>query len=55
MPAPNTAGKGITLFIGGLISVGIVTALVLPGRQTTAAVKAAGNAGSGLLGTAIHG
>ena len=48
-------GKTGTIFVSGLISIGIVTALFLPGRQTVAGAKAFGQAGSGLLGTAIKG
>jgi len=55
MAVQNTAGKAATLFISGIVGVGIVTALFLPGRQTVQGIKAAGTAGSGLLGTAIKG
>lgn len=48
-------GRTASIFVGGLVTIGIVTALVLPGRQTAAATTAAGNAGSKLLGTAITG
>lgn len=48
-------GKGAQVFISGLVAIGIITALVLPGRQTASVIKAGGDAGSGLLGTAISG
>ena len=44
-----------TLFVGGLVTIGVVTALFLPGRQTVQGIKAAGSSGSQLLGTAIKG
>lgn len=55
MAVQNTAGKAATLFISGVVGIGIVTALFLPGRQTVAGIKAGGKAASGLLGTAIKG
>jgi hypothetical protein len=48
-------GRTAQIFFAGLISIGIITALTLPGRQTVGVVKATGQAGSGLLGTAIKG
>jgi len=50
-----TGSKAIDIFIGGVITIGIITALMLPGRQTASVVKATGQAGQGLLGTAIKG
>jgi hypothetical protein len=47
--------RGSTIFLSGLVTIGVVTALVLPGRNTVGAAKAIGQAGSGLLGTAIRG
>lgn len=38
-----------------IVGVGAITALVLPGRQSAQVIKAAGNAFSGSLGTAIKG
>ena len=55
MATANTTGKAATLFISGVVGIGMVTALFLPGRQTAQGVKAFGNAGSGLLSTAIRG
>jgi hypothetical protein len=55
MAAAQTGGRAATLFVSGVVSIGIVTALFLPGRQTVQGVKAFGTAGSGLLGTAIKG
>jgi hypothetical protein len=45
----------LKIFVTGVISIGIITALFLPGRQTVAGIKAGGAAASGLLGTAIKG
>lgn len=39
----------------GIITIGIITALFLPGRQTVSAIKASGTAFSGVLHTAIKG
>lgn len=50
-----TGSKTLDIFIGGIVTIGIITALVLPGRQTASVVKATGQAGQGLLGTAISG
>lgn len=55
MAVAQTSGRAATLFVSGLVSVGIITALFLPGRTTVQGIKAAGTAGSGLLGTAIQG
>lgn len=41
--------------VTGVITIGIITALFLPGRQTVSGIKAAGSAFSGVLGTAIKG
>jgi hypothetical protein len=41
--------------VGGAITIGVITALLLPGRPTVALVKAGGTAASGFLGTAIKG
>lgn len=48
-------GKAGQIFIAGLVTIGVATAIFLPGRQTASVVKATGQAGSGLLGTAITG
>jgi hypothetical protein len=45
----------IRIFVAGVITIGVITALFLPGRQTVAGIKAAGSASSGLLNTAIKG
>lgn len=42
-------------FVQGVIVIGVITALFLPGRQTIGGIKAAGQASSNLLGTAIKG
>jgi hypothetical protein len=41
--------------VQGVITIGIITALFLPGRQTVAGIKATGTAFSGVLHTAIKG
>jgi len=48
-------GRTAQLFTAGLVSIGIITALTLNGRNTVDLTKAGGNAGSKLLGTAITG
>lgn len=45
----------LKIFVTGVITIGVITALFLPGRQTVAGIKAGGTAASGLLGTAIKG
>jgi hypothetical protein len=45
----------LKLFTQGIITIGIVTALFMPGRQTVSAIKAGGTAVSGVLKTAIRG
>ncbi len=41
--------KGVTIFLGGLITVALLTTLVGPGKQTPAVLSAAGGAISGSL------
>lgn len=43
------------IFVAGLITIGILTAMFLPGRQTASVIKSSGDAGSNLLSTAIKG
>ena len=45
----------VRVFVAGVITIGVITALFLPGRQTVAGITAAGSASSNLLGTAIKG
>jgi len=45
----------IRIFVAGIISIGIITALFLPGRTTVAAIGATGTSASGVLNTAIKG
>ncbi len=45
----------VRTFVTGLVTIGVITALVLPNRQTAKVIAAGGKAGSGLLGTAITG
>lgn len=47
--------RNVSLLVGGIVTIGIITALVLPGRNTVGLTKAAGSATQGLLGTAISG
>lgn len=47
--------KTIQIFVAGIIVIGVATALLMPGRPTAQVIKATGNAGSNLLGTAIKG
>lgn len=46
---------GVKVFVAGLVTIGIITAIVLPGRSTAKVITSAGTAGSNLLGTAITG
>ena len=39
----------------GIVTIGMITALVLPGRQTASVISASGQAFSNALGTAIQG
>lgn len=48
-------GDTVKVLVTGVITIGIITALFLPGRQTVGGIKAAGQAASGLVGTAIKG
>lgn len=45
----------IKVFVTGVITIGIITALFLNGRTTVSGITAAGTASSGLLNTAIKG
>jgi len=47
--------KTIEIFIAGVVTIGVITALVLPGRNTANVIKTSGAAAQGLLGTAIKG
>ncbi len=49
------SGSGVTKIAVAIVAVGLVTALVLPGRQTAQVLNAAGNVFSNSLGTAIKG
>lgn len=48
-------GRNVTLFVTGIVTIGIITALVMPGRKTADVVNAGGTASSKLLATAIKG
>lgn len=45
----------VKAFVAGVVTIGIITALVMNGRNTASVIKAAGSASGGLLGTAITG
>lgn len=45
----------VKVAVQGVITIGIITALFLPGRQTVQGIKAGGEAFSGVLKTAIRG
>jgi len=45
----------VKIFVTGVITIGIITALFMSGRNTVSGIKAAGTASSGLLNTAIKG
>lgn len=45
----------LKMFVAGLVTIGLATAILQKGRTTTDTVKAVGDAGSNLLGTAING
>lgn len=47
--------RNATLFVGGIVTIGIITALTMSGRNTAGVATSVGNAGSGLLNTAIKG
>jgi hypothetical protein len=48
-------GSNITKIAVAIVGVGMITALVLPGRQTAQVLTAGGNVLSGALNTAIKG
>jgi hypothetical protein len=45
----------VKIFVTGVITIGIITALFLNGRTTVQGIGAVGSASSGLLNTAIKG
>lgn len=47
--------EAVKTFVAGVVAIGMITALMLPGRQTPAVIKALGNLMSGSLKTAISG
>jgi hypothetical protein len=48
-------GSGITKIAVAIVGVAMITALVLPGRQTAQVLQAGGQVFNGALGTAIAG
>lgn len=48
--------KGVAeTFVAGIVTIGIITALFLNGRNTAGVIKAGGQATTNVLGTAITG
>jgi hypothetical protein len=45
----------VKIFVTGIITIGVITALFMNGRTTVQGITAAGTASSGLLNTAIKG
>lgn len=45
----------VRVFVAGVITIGVITALFLNGRTTVQGIGAIGTASSGLLNTAIKG
>lgn len=48
-------GKTASIFVAGIVTIGVITALTLPGRQSVALAKTGFTGAQGLLGTAIKG
>lgn len=48
-------GNTLQTFVAGLVAIGMATAVLLPGRQTPAVLKAAGGVLTGGLRTSITG
>jgi len=44
--------KTLQILAGGLVGIGMATALFSPGRQTVSGIKATGTAGAGLFNAA---
>lgn len=47
--------KAVQTFVAGIVAIGMVTALTLPGRQTPRVIDAVRKLMTGSLGTAISG
>jgi len=45
----------VRIFVAGLITIGVITALFMNGRTTVSGISAIGTASSNVLGTAIKG
>lgn len=45
--------RGVQLFIGGVVTIGIITALTMKDRNTVSLTSTGFKGASGLLGTAI--
>jgi len=50
-----SSGNGVTRIAVAIVGVALVTALVLPGRQTAQVLQAGGQVFDGALGTVIAG
>jgi hypothetical protein len=48
-------GRNVEIFVAGIVTIGIITAVTMNGRNSVGVIKATGTAGSNLLGTAIRG
>lgn len=48
-------GRTVQIFVAGVVTIGLVTALTLPGRKTVELTQAGGKASQGLLATSISG
>jgi hypothetical protein len=47
--------KTLTIIAAGAVSIGIITAMTLPGRQTAGVISSGGKAVQGVFGTVISG
>lgn len=47
--------EALKTFIAGIVGIGMATAVLLPGRQTPAVIRAAGSLLQGTLRTSISG
>lgn len=48
-------GSPVKIAVGGVVAIGIITALFLPGRSTVGFTKAVGGSSQGVLNTVIKG
>lgn len=45
----------VKIFVTGVVTIGVITALFMGGRNTVGGIRAISSGASGLLGTAIKG